>query len=125
MFKKNIVSALIALVILFLSFASSRTFEKLPVPDIPHIDKLVHLGMYFTFMMALIFENRSYLTSWKKYFILSLFPIIFGIAIEFLQTLLTRSRTGDVFDACFNIIGVISAIFIWHLFRKFRKTEFK
>jgi VanZ family protein len=125
MFKKNLLSIVISLVILFLSFTGAQTFEKLPVPDIPHLDKLVHLGMYFTFMLALIYENRAYLTSLKKYFILSIIPVFFGTAIEFLQSLLTRTRTGDFFDACFNAIGVMMAIIIWLLFNKLRKSEVK
>lgn len=125
MFKKNILSLIVALVILFLSFTSKHTFDKLSVPDIPHLDKLVHLGMYFILMMALIFENRHLLTTWKKYFILSLYPVLFGIAIEFLQSWLTRTRTGDFFDACFNVLGVILAIFVWYLFTKLRRAEIK
>ena len=125
MSKKNILSSITALVILFLSFTGAKTFEKLPIPNIPHLDKLVHFGMYFIFMLALIFENRTFLTSVKKYFILSTIPVIYGIIIEFLQTLLTRTRTGDVFDACFNIIGVIMAILFWMLLKNLRKPEIK
>jgi glycopeptide antibiotics resistance protein len=76
-------------------------------------------------MLALIYENRAYLTSLKKYFILSIIPVFFGTAIEFLQSLLTRTRTGDFFDACFNAIGVMMAIIIWFLFKKLRKSEVK
>lgn len=125
MLKKNIYSIIVALVILFLSFTGAETFEKLPVPHIPHLDKLVHLGMYFTFMLALIFENRAILTSLKKYFILSIIPVFFGAVIEILQSLLTRTRTGDFFDACFNAIGVMMAIFIWLFFKKLQKSEVK
>jgi VanZ family protein len=125
MLKKNIYSIIVALVILFLSFTGAETFEKLPVPNIPHLDKLVHLGMYFTLMLALIVENQALLINLKKYLILSIIPVFFGAVIEILQSLLTRTRTGDFFDACFNAIGVMMAIIIWLLFKKLRKSEVK
>jgi VanZ family protein len=123
MVKKNIFSLLIALVILFLSFTRQETFNKLNIPPIPHLDKMVHSVMYFVFTLALIFENRTLLTSVKNYLILATIPVFFGTLIEFLQTLLTRTRTGDFFDACFNVIGVILAIIVWVIFKKFRNPE--
>jgi VanZ family protein len=125
MVKKNIFSFLIALVILFLSFTGQETFNKLNIPHIPHLDKIVHSGMYFVFTLTLIFENRSLLTNVKNYLILATIPIFFGTLIEFLQTLLTRTRTGDFFDVCFNVVGVILAIFVWVLFKKRRNPEVK
>jgi VanZ family protein len=125
MIKKNIFSSIIALVILFLSFTGSGTFDKLNIPDIPYLDKIVHLGMYFAFMLALMFENRAVLTSVKKYIILSTIPVLYGTAIEFLQTLLTRTRSGDFFDACFNVLGVTLAILIWFMFKKLWKPGVK
>jgi len=125
MVKKNILSIAIALVIIFLSFAGPGTFNKLNLTDIPHLDKIVHSGMYFVLMLALIFENRILLTSAKKYIILSTIPFLFGTAIELLQSLLTTYRTGDFFDICFNIVGIFLAIIVWIIFKKLRNPEFK
>jgi VanZ family protein len=125
MIKRNIFSLLVALVIIFLSFTGQETFSKFNIPPIPHLDKIVHSGMYFVFTLALIFENRTLLSSVKNYLILATIPIFFGTLIEFLQTLLTRTRTGDFFDACFNVVGVILAIFVWVLFKKYRNSEVK
>jgi VanZ family protein len=125
MIKKNIFSFLIALVILFLSFTGQETFSKLNIPRIPHLDKMVHSGMYFVFTLTLIFENRSFLINIKNYVILAIIPVFFGTLIEVLQPLLTTSRTGDFFDACFNTIGVILAIIVWGIFNKIRHSEVK
>jgi VanZ family protein len=122
MVKKNILSSVIALAILFLSFTGPGTFNKLNIPDIPHLDKMAHAVMYFVLMSALIFENRTLLTSAKKYLILSTIPVVFGTVIEFLQSLFTSNRTGDFFDVCFNILGVSLAILIWILFKRIRNS---
>ena len=47
MVKKNTFSILVALLIMSLSLTGSDTFKKVSISNIPHLDKLVHLGMYF------------------------------------------------------------------------------
>jgi VanZ family protein len=117
MLKKNIFSSLIAMVILFLSFAAPKTFSVFHIPDIPHLDKFVHTTMYFSLTFALILENRRLLVNIKNYIFLASIPFIFGTAIEFLQSLFTTSRSGDFFDVCFNIFGILLAIFTWLLYK--------
>ena len=125
MIKKNFFSIIVALVILFLSFTGQETFEEFNIPKIPYLDKIVHLGMYFVLMLTLIIENRLWLTSIKKCFILAAIPVFYGSVIEILQPLLTKSRTGDFYDACFNTLGVIFAIFVWVIIKHFRNQEIK
>jgi hypothetical protein len=125
MVKKNLLSLFIALIIIFLSFSGPATFNKLSIPLIPHLDKIVHSIMYFIFMLSLVFENRLLLTSTKRYFILGTIPVIFGAMIEILQPLLTKSRTGDFFDGCFNTIGVVLAILAWIIFKQLHNPETK
>jgi VanZ family protein len=118
MIRKHIISAIIAIVILFLSFTRPATFEKIDLPDIPYLDKIVHACMYFVFTLALVAENRSSLKTAKNYIVLATFPFLFGSAVEILQSLLTNSRTGDFFDACFNLAGIILAISSWIIVRR-------
>ena len=125
MFKKNILSLITALIILFLSFTGQETFDKFNIPHIPHLDKIVHTTMYCVLMLSLIFENKAWLTNTGKYFLLAMIPFCYGIAIEILQPLLTKNRTGDFFDVCFNTLGVIFAILLWILFKHLRKSEAK
>jgi len=125
MVKKNILSLTIALLILFLSFADKELFNKFNIPKIHHPDKIVHFGMYFVLMLSLIFENRARLTNTGKYIFLALIPFFYGVAIEILQPLLTKNRTGDFYDVCFNTLGVILAILIWVIFKQLRNNEAK
>lgn len=121
MVRNHILSIIIAVVILFLSFTRPATFEKIDLPDIPYLDKVVHAGMYFIFTLALAFESRNSLKTTKNYLVLATIPFLFGSAVEVFQSLLTNTRTGDFFDACFNLAGILLAISFWLILRRLFK----
>lgn len=123
MVKKNILSLTTALVILYLSFVRAETFNKVNVLDLKHLDKAVHMFMYFGLMIVLLYENRSALKSTSSIFILAIIPLTYGTLIEFLQSWLTITRKGDFFDAFFNLIGIFLAMVAWKLFQNFSKKE--
>jgi VanZ family protein len=118
MVKKNILSLLVACVILFLSFTGASTFNKLHLPAIPYLDKIVHSIMYFSLMSALLFENRKELNSLKSYFSLALIPLLFGGTIEIMQSMFTSSRSGDILDFCANAAGILLASGSWMLVKR-------
>lgn len=123
MVKKNILSLITALVILYLSFARAETFNKVNVLGLKHLDKAVHMFMYFGLMIVLLYENRSALKSTSSIFILAIIPLTYGTLIEFLQSWLTITRKGDFFDDFFNLIGIFLAMVAWKLFQNFSKKE--
>jgi VanZ family protein len=125
MIRKNILSLFVALVIVVLSFMGAETFDRLHIPPIPNLDKVVHFIMYFTLMSALIFENRAILTSAGKYASLAVIPFLFGGAIEILQSMFTTTRTGDILDLCANTVGIIVAAGVWMIIKRFLKAGVK
>jgi VanZ family protein len=120
MLRKNIISSLIAIIILILSLTGQSTLGRLNIPPIPHLDKIVHALMYFALMSALIYENRTILTGPKNYLILATIPLIFGAAIEMMQTLFTADRTGDILDEVFNLSGIILSVALWLLIKRLK-----
>jgi len=120
MVRKNIISSLIAISILILSLTGQATFGRLNIPPIPYLDKIVHASMYFALMSALIYENRTILKGPKNYFILATIPLIFGAAIEMMQTIFTSDRSGDIFDLAFNLTGILIAVVLWLLIKRLR-----
>lgn len=120
MVRKNIISSIIAIIILILSLTGPSTFSKLSIPPIPYLDKIVHASMYFALMSALIFENRAILKGPKNYFILATIPLIFGAAIEMMQTIFTTDRSGDILDEVFNLTGIILSVGIWLLVKRIK-----
>lgn len=113
MLRKNIFSIIVALIILYLSLASSETFESVPLFDISYFDKIVHFGMYCGFMSVIIFENRKSVKSNLQLFLFAAIPFIFGILMEVLQFTLTTSRSASLFDVLSNCAGILTSILLW------------
>ena len=125
MVKKNILSILVALIILYLSLASSDTFKNVPLIDIPNFDKVVHFFMYFGFMSVIIFENRRTIKSNKQLFLIALIPFFYGILMELLQSAVTSTRSCSLFDAAFDTIGIVAALLLWLRFKPLVKDSLK
>jgi VanZ family protein len=125
MLKKNVFSILVALIILYLSLSNPHTFDKVPIIKIPHIDKIVHFLMYFGLTSVIIFENRKLINNVRQLLLISLIPLFYGILMEVLQTVLTTSRTGDIFDALFNTIGIFTSLLLSIWINPFMKGTIK
>lgn len=113
---KNIILPLSILYILFITTLLLVNFsENNEIPKIPHLDKLVHLVIYFGMNFLLLFLFKTFLN--KKRSIATLTPTIFtifySILIELIQPYVGRSF--DLLDIAANSIGSIGAIpiFFW------------
>jgi len=124
MIKNSIFSILVALVIMYLSLANSHTFDSVSVfESIPNFDKFVHVGMYFALMSVIILEHRDSIKIKRQLFIIGLIPLFYGILMEILQAFLTQTRTGSVFDALADCIGILISIFVWRWFNPGKKIK--
>jgi VanZ family protein len=117
MIKKNKFSILVAMTIMYLSLASSDTFDKVTFITIPHFDKIVHFGMYFGLMSVIILENHKTIYKTSHLFLIGLIPLFYSILLEILQSTLTLTRTGSFYDALFNFGGIMVSILLWLLIR--------
>jgi VanZ family protein len=113
MVKKNKFSILVALIILYLSLASSDTFESVSFLDISFLDKIIHFAMYLGFMSVIIFENRNSFKSNLHLFLSALIPFTYGILMELFQLTLTSSRSASFFDIMFNSAGILVSLLLW------------
>ena len=125
MLKKNILSILVALFIMYLSLASSETFKNVPFSKIPQFDKVVHFLMYFGLMSSILFENRKTLKKTRDFFLISLIPLFYGILMEILQGVLTITRSASFFDAVFDETGIIVCILLWLWIKPFKKENIR
>ncbi|MCD8166379.1 MAG: hypothetical protein LUE93_09820 [Bacteroides sp.] len=108
--KKYPFSLLVIAVILYLSFFKPPSTG---LNTIPHLDKLVHIAMYFglSFILWVEFfrnhqEKGNPLHGWMGAFF---FPILMGGGVELLQAWCTEYRGGDWLDFAANSVGVILA----------------
>ena len=118
MLKKNIFSLLIALFILYLSLASSSTFDEVPLFEIPYLDKLIHFAMYFGLMLVIVYENRKSIKSTAQLLLVSFLPLAYGILLEILQAVLTITRSGNISDAIADGAGIYAAVLIGSVYLK-------
>lgn len=117
MIRKNILSISTALAILYLSLASSETLNKIPVFHFQGMDKIVHFGMYSVFMGIILFENRKRINPGKQLLFVALIPLFFGAMLELLQSWLTTSRTGSIYDLIANLTGILFSVTVYLLLK--------
>jgi len=122
MIKKNIISIIVALVILYLSVSGSENYDKISIFDFPGADYLVHFIMYFVFMGVIVFEHRKEIYEIRRLFLISLIPFFYGALMEFLQLMFTTSRTGSWSDLLFNCAGIITTVIICITIKPIRKV---
>ena len=113
-------------VILILSFLSGDNADKLPTVSISHLDKIVHLFMYFSLSIVLIFDLlRNTKKTIRIIFIFVLVFVIFlGGFTELIQGNFIEKRAADIADFIANISGCIIAIAILKnplIFSKFHR----
>lgn len=120
--KRHINSFLWALIILLLCGAPSSEFPTMGFINIPHLDKVVHFGLYVVFTLLLISENNTLRLSGgltkKSMLIGFILAVAYGGIIELMQMLVFTSRGAEFFDFLANIIGSTTAILCYKLLNK-------
>jgi VanZ family protein len=117
MIKKNIFSVIVALIIMYLSLADSKTFDNDIFLNIPFLDKIVHFLMYAGLMSVIILENRKSITGKLRLFTIALIPFTYGLLMEILQLTITSNRYADIYDVIFNSAGIITSALLWLLIK--------
>lgn len=108
--KKNTTTLLIRNIIwaLVIFVLCAMPGEDIPDPqlNIPHIDKIVHFGMFFV-MAVLLCNELEYQTRLclRKIFLLTMaIVLVYGGVIELLQHYFFN-RSGDIFDLLADVAG--------------------
>ena len=125
MIKNNKFSILISLIILYLSLANAKTFEKVELFDFKYLDKLVHFGLYFVFTLIVIYEHRNYFKNTRQLLLIALIPFAFGSLMEICQADFTATRTGDILDVLANTGGILSALYLWLIINPYYRQKIK
>lgn len=121
-------SIILALGILYLSFAPPSTFQG--VPSFTYEDKLVHLLLYAGLTCVLIFDFRRYAKNNKTntlgfVSVCLVFPVFLGGLVEILQPMYFAPRTGEWSDLLSDILGTLLGLLVMYLLRLMPKTTNK
>jgi VanZ family protein len=125
MIRNNILSIIVALVILYLSLTDSQSFDNVPFLNIPYFDKIAHFLMYFGLMSVIVFEHRNAIIGRTQVGLIAIIPFIYGVLMELLQLTLAANRSGNIFDVLANAAGIIVSALLWLLIGPRLKTIFK
>ncbi len=109
--KQYFYSFITLLTVLILSLAKTENLNSNNLFNIPHLDKLVHLSMYFGLTTIILIENKK-----KHKLIITLSTVILSGLIELIQQYLTNYRSGDWLDLLSNSIGSFTALLIITLY---------
>ena len=109
--KQYFYSFITLLTVLILSLAKTENLNSNNLFNIPHLDKLVHLSMYFGLTTIILIENKK-----KHKLIITLSTVILSGLIELIQQYLTNYRSGDWLDLLSNSIGSFTALLIIKLY---------
>ncbi|NQU85323.1 MAG: DUF2238 domain-containing protein [Mariniphaga sp.] len=109
------------LIICYLSLIPGDGLPSVPIFNIPHFDKIVHLGFYFIFTI-LIIKPFLKITKWNYFFALVIATLLSG-CIEILQEKVAVLRHGDLNDFLANFAGIILAIIFYRIFISEKKIE--
>ena len=119
-------SFVLTAIICYLSFAQPSEFEKIPKIKIEHLDKIVHIIMYFALTLTLLYEHKFHLKILPKVALYISYPILLGGCIEIAQQSWFYPRTGEWVDWLADILGTILALLIVYTFNKLKaKHEFR
>jgi len=123
--KRHINSFLWALIILILCGAPSSEFPSVGFLNIPHLDKIVHFGLYVVFTMLLLSETNAKRKKGeleiKSVFISLTIAIFYGLLIELMQMLVFKSRGAEFWDFVANTVGAIVAVLTYRLVNRISK----
>lgn len=106
------------MIVIILSTMNTNSINSPAFPNIPHLDKIVHFGLYLIFTFLLIVDiKRSGLADDSPaviFFIASSAAVIFGGVMEILQLIPGLNRSACIYDFIFNMAGSITAVLLFN-----------
>lgn len=94
--------------------------------SINHLDKLVHVTIYFIFTLVWFAYSYGILfvkPIHKSIVMVSLYAFFTGVIIEILQGTITKERSADGYDIFANSLGIVVAILLLYRIKKNNKLN--
>ncbi len=119
--KNTILSLAIGWTFLILILCLAK-FSDLPTIKVSGADKYGHFSFHFGFTILWGFYSVLQLgkMQWKKLAYIVLISLGYGVLIEILQEVFTKTREADLMDIVANFTGALTAFFSLLLLKKIR-----
>ena len=103
-------------------FLSSRPGDSLNLPDIPDLDKILHVLAYGVLGLTIFFavpEGKYRSNPCRISFMVVLICLLYGISDEFHQSFVPN-RMPSVLDLVADTTGALLAAFVWFIMKQQR-----
>ncbi|MFT4203555.1 MAG: VanZ family protein [Chitinophagaceae bacterium] len=114
-----------AILIYILLTLPEKDFEDSELNQIPHFDKVVHMGLFgaqvfwLTLPLAKRYKPNAAILRW-----ITLAVILFGILMEYVQKYFTVDRSFDWTDMVADSVGAVLSYFCMHyIFSQYQKKH--
>ena len=95
-----------------ITIASLVSLSNMPRVNVLGKDKTVHFLFYFVLTLTWNFALKKKYKNWALKYIIVFVVIGYGIVIEVLQEVLTKTRQADLYDVIANSAGTLVALIV-------------
>ena len=95
-----------------ITIASLVSLSNMPRVNVLGKDKTVHFLFYFVLTLTRNFALQKKYKNWALKYIIVFVVIGYGIVIEVLQEVLTKTRQADLYDVIANSAGALVALIV-------------
>lgn len=95
-----------------ITIASLVSLSNMPRVNVLGKDKTVHFLFYFVLTLTWNFALQKKYKNWALKYIIVFVVIGYGIVIEVLQEVLTKTRQADIYDVIANSAGTLVALIV-------------
>ena len=95
-----------------ITIASLVSLSNMPRVNVLGKDKTVHFLFYFVLTLTWNFALQKKYKNWALKYIIVFVVIGYGIVIEALQEVLTKTRQADLYDVIANSAGTLVALIV-------------
>ena len=124
--RKNIISIAILCWAFIIFILCSLPGEEIPTPNwqIPYLDKIVHVGMFFLLSMLISLMSiwDTFLTFKKLLIIVTLVALVYGGFIEIMQHYYF-DRSGEILDLGADLLGAIIGCCFYPFIRNIKRGK--
>ncbi|MEP7129433.1 MAG: VanZ family protein [Chitinophagales bacterium] len=127
--KHYVLFLLWMMLIVYLSFTPLKSWPQPTIFQKLYIDKVVHFIMYsvlsFLLIRSIFRQQMKQLPRYESLLIAFIFSASLGVAVEFLQPMLTEYRKFEWMDMIANAAGALGGVFFFKWLLSRRKMGLK
>jgi VanZ family protein len=120
---RHIPVVLTALLIMVLSLYDPGESSRSLFMNFKNADKIVHLLMYFGFALTVFWFYRRNDFKMPVLLIQAFSVVLYGVAMEILQSSVTTTRGFELSDILANFSGVLLALVLFLIYSKYRQKK--